>query len=98
MGGCCSSFLFNAIADAAEFICKHNYSVDFLIHLLDDFLAVEDKQSNGYARNTLVSVFSRLGIPINSNKVEGPATSLEFLGITLDTTLMEARLSIEKIK
>jgi hypothetical protein len=42
-----------------------------------------------------------LGVPIKSEKTEGPATSLVFLGIELDTCLMEARLpqdKIEKIK
>ena len=33
-----------------------------------------------------------LGIPLAIEKVEGPATVLEFLGIVLDTERMEARL------
>jgi len=43
MGGRSSPYLFNVIADAAEWVCKNNYSMDFLIHLLDDFLSVEER-------------------------------------------------------
>lgn len=38
-----------------------------------------------------------LGIPLALEKVEGPSTILEFLGILLDTTRMEARLPPEKL-
>ena len=39
-----------------------------------------------------------MGIPIAPLKVFGPLTCLEFLGITLDTVLLQARLSEKKIK
>ena len=40
----------------------------------------------------------QLGIPLALEKVEGPADCLTFLGITLDTSTMEARLPVEKLK
>ena len=69
-----------------------------LIHLLDDFLAIDkpDKESKSLER--ILQAFKDLGIPVNPNKVFGPCTCLEFLGIVLDTVLMEARLSKEKIE
>ena len=39
-----------------------------------------------------------LGIPIKSEKTEGPSTTMVFLGIELDTIKMEARLPQEKIQ
>ena len=39
-----------------------------------------------------------LGIPLATEKVEGPADSLTFLGITLDTKRMEARLPAKKFQ
>ena len=45
----------------------------------------------------IIKVFRKLGIPLNEDKIEGPATVLEFLGITLDTVIGEARLSEEKV-
>ena len=42
-------------------------------------------------------VFERLGVPLALEKVEGPSTSLTFLGITLDTSRMEIHLPDEKL-
>jgi len=39
-----------------------------------------------------------LGIPLATEKVEGPTDSLTFLGITLDTKKMEARLPADKLQ
>ena len=41
--------------------------------------------------------FARLGVSLAPNKVFGPTQVLEFLGIILDSDLMEARLSEEKV-
>jgi hypothetical protein len=41
---------------------------------------------------------SRLKIPISKKKTVGPTTTLEYLGIILDTDLFEARLPEEKIE
>ena len=38
-----------------------------------------------------------LGIPLASEKIEGPSEYLTFLGITLDTQLMQARLPDKKL-
>ena len=43
-------------------------------------------------------VCERLGIPLALEKVEGPSTSLNFLGITLDTSRMEALLPADKLQ
>ena len=81
---------------AAEFICKNNYQVDILIHLLDDFLSIDAPSKVTFSLNIILQVFQHLGLLINEKKVEGPSTCVEFLGITLDTELFEARLSDEK--
>ena len=98
MGGRSSPYIFNAIAEAAEYICKVNHGVSTLIHLLDDFLAVDNPGKESKALDQILEVFKKLGIPVNGKKVFGPCTCLEFLGIILDTILMEARLSEEKIE
>ncbi|XP_029912530.1 uncharacterized protein LOC115362654 [Myripristis murdjan] len=46
---------------------------------------------------TLTTVFSDLGVPLSAEKTEGPSTSMEFLGITLDTNLIQASLPVEKL-
>ena len=44
-----------------------------------------------------VQVCHTLGIPLATEKVDGPTTALVFLGITLDTIRMEVRLPKEKL-
>ena len=48
--------------------------------------------------STVKEVCSQLGIPLALEKVEGPSDSLTFLGITLDTQHMEARLPPNKLQ
>lgn len=37
------------------------------------------------------------GVPVALEKVDGPTTTLSFVGIVLDTTKMEARLPNDKL-
>ena len=97
MGGRSSPYIFNVIAEAVQWILVNNYKNKFTIHLLDDFLSVEAPKDKGKALSNMIYVFNLLGIPINFDKVEGPSTCIEFLGITLDTVAMESRLSMSKI-
>ena len=45
-----------------------------------------------------VAACNELGLPLKSEKMEGPATVIEFLGIILDTATMEIRLSESRVK
>jgi len=90
--------LFNLMADMLAWILQEQ-GVTFLIHYLDDFLTIGAPSSPEcqFNLNTIVTVCNALGIPLALEKVAGPATSLEFLGIMLDTDSMEARLPAEKL-
>ena len=46
----------------------------------------------------LIKICALLGIPLAIEKVDGPATVLEFLEILLDTERMEARLPQDKFE
>ena len=103
---CCLHFglrsaprLFNVLADLLEWILKQ-HGVSFCIHYFDDFLTIGPPNSFTCQQNlnTIQQVCEQLGIPLALEKVEGPSTSLNFLGITLDTGRMEARLPIEKLQ
>ena len=96
MGGRSSPAIFNSIAEAAEWILLKKYGLGNLIHLLDDFLTIHTPEKAAWAMQTLLEVFDRLGIPVNPKKVIGPAEVLEFLGILLDSQVMEARLPEDK--
>ena len=99
MGGRSSPFIFDSVSAAIEWICINNYLIEVLMHLLDDFLSVEPPDKEPTALVLLKQIFQYLGVPLASDKAFGPISQvLEFLGIILDTQLMEARLSPEKIQ
>lgn len=89
--------LFNVMADLLEWILHQG--VSFLLHYLDNFLTMGGPQSQACQGNLniIVQVCQLLNIPLALEKVEGPTTCLEFLGITLDINCMEARLPLDKL-
>ena len=90
--------LFNVMADLLTGIL-HRQGVTFVIHYLDDFLTLGPAGSSLCQQNlsTIQKVCASLGIPLALEKVEGPSTTLTFLGITLNTMRMEARLPDDKL-
>jgi len=97
MGGRSSPALFDRLSEALEWLAARKYGVDYICHLLDDFLVAELPSKKGESLNIILELFQRLSIPIAQHKVEGPSQKLEFLGITLDTVKLEASLSDEKV-
>ena len=91
-------YLFNQLAQAIEWILKSNYRVTNLIHYLDDFLTAGPPQSEVCSQHmaTMLSVCHRLGAPVKPEKVEGPSTTLTFLGIQLDTRAMQASITPDR--
>ena len=78
-------FLFNQFAEALNWILCQNYQVT-AIHYLDDFLIVGTPGSDQCASSIqrTLAVCDRLGIPVALDKLEGPSTTITFLGIQLD--------------
>eukprot|EP00731_Ephydatia_muelleri_P013512 Em0007g822a len=91
--------IFTAVADALEW-CLRSCGIAHTHHYLDDFVVLG---SSGYRRmregtvSTLVSKCTELGIPLAAHKTEGPAKSIKFLGIVIDTEVGELRLPAEKL-
>ena len=77
----------------------NNYKVDNVIHLLDDFLAVDNASEKGYRTMAVLSmIFNKLHIPLSVKKTVGPVTELEYLGIILDSVNMLAWLRLDKVQ
>ena len=72
--------------------------MDFCFHYLDDYFFVEPPQAPTLALDTAMQVLSNLGIPMAPEKVDGPATTLAFLGIELDGHTLTARLPADKLQ
>ena len=70
----------------------------FLMHYLDDFLMFGPFDSPVCHLNTFIQLCDELGIPLGTEKLEGPSTSLTFLGIILYTHCMEICLSKDKLQ
>ena len=92
-------YIFNQVADAFQWICRELFAVRDLIHLLDDYLTAGPPSSRICAQHLqiILSACKYLGIPVADEKTELPTTSLTFLGIQLDTDLLEARLPDDKL-
>ena len=92
-------YLFNQFASALHWIMATNYAAD-VIHYLDDILLAgpAGQPTCSESAETMLRVCERLGIPVALDKLEGPATTITFLGITIDTTLQQLRLPPDKLQ
>ena len=93
MGLSSSCCLFEKLASALEWIAFRVLNVTAVIHVLDDFLFVAptpEKCQDDLTR--FLRLCHNLGVPIAHEKTMDPFSCLQFVGITLDTRKMEARL------
>ena len=97
--GCSSSCkTFETFSTAIEWIAKQKLNIKYILHLLDDFLIVAPtKELCHHQLNLFLMLCSYLGIPMAPEKTIGPASTITFAGIELDSVLMEARLPDEKL-
>ena len=86
--------IFSAVADLVAWVL-HQQGIKHQLHYLDDFLFLDAATPQG-STGTLEQV-QGLGIPIATQKTEGPNTALVFLGILIDTHRFELRLPLEKL-
>lgn len=92
-------YLFNLLSDALEWILKNHVGVPRVLHILDDFFIAEPPPASNCATSLckLLHLFTELDVPLAPNKTFKPSTTLEFLGITIDSNKMEARLPEDKL-
>lgn len=90
--------IFNAVADALQWIMERN-GVPELLYYLDDFLifGVPESLECQQTLEKVLQLSLKLGVPVVKSKTGGPATSITFLGIDLDTSAMIVRLPREKL-
>ncbi|HEY5813549.1 MAG TPA: reverse transcriptase domain-containing protein [Terrimicrobiaceae bacterium] len=91
--------LFNLFAEAFEWMLKHLLQWSDTTHYLDDFIRVISKQQTHtitQAEEDYLDLTLVLGIPCNTSK-DRCGTTVEVLGIEIDTSIFEARLSAEKL-
>ena len=90
--------IFEWYSSAAQHIAARTYGLKHIVHYIDDFmLLMHNHQASKQALDRVVALFTELGIPISVNKLEGPITSIVFLGIHFDSIAMTLRLTEEKV-
>ena len=68
-------------------------------HYIDDFITAGCPSTTECATNTelMHAVCRQVGMPVEPEKDEGPATTITFLGLELDTVALEVRLPQDKL-
>ncbi len=90
--------IFSAVADALAWSME-KHGVSWLAHYIDDFITVGAPGGSECGDNavTMHRVCQELGMPIEPETNEGPATTISFLGLEVDSVAMEVRLLQEKL-
>ena len=92
-------YLFDQFSCMVEWIIKNKLGIPNEIHILDDFFFFTSPPRSDCltALCKILCLFTELNIPVAPGKTFAPATSLEFMGILLNSTRMEARLPLDKL-
>ena len=90
--------IFDNLSRAIVWIAKHKYGIDQVLHLLYDFLTIDRPSFNAHRTMALLTlILNKLKIPYSLKKTMGPLYVLEYLGLILDTLLMQCRLPADKL-
>lgn len=93
-----SANLFDLFAQGLEF-CIQLAGTTNSCHYLDDIFSCGKAGTTECQDNLekMLCVCNETGLKVNPAKVEGPSTILEFLGIIIDSELMELRMSQTRV-
>ena len=92
-----SPFIFNTFADLLLRILIVIGGIQCIVHYLDHFFLCTCSREECQAdMDTMVSLFSELGIPLADDKTVGPSQSVTYLGIEIDAASQTIRLPTEK--
>jgi len=91
--------IFTAVADALQWLMEQ-CGVSWVRHYVDDFIVIGPPGTDECSRNVRLmnTTCEAASVPIEPAKNEGPATSITFLGLELDSIRMEIRLPQDKLK
>jgi hypothetical protein len=99
MGLSLSCKLFETFSTAVHWIIDHKLGGSGCVHFFDDFLFVGPANSP-LCLQTLekhLTMSKQIGLPIKADKTVFPTKTLTFLGLELDSQLMEIRLRLDKL-
>jgi len=90
--------IFSAFADALAWVLLRR-GVSKQLHYLNDFLFIGAPSSQECSSNLqrALQACQDLGVPVAVHKTEGPTTKLTFLGIQIDSVIMQLSLDQDKL-
>ena len=93
-------FIFLSVVYLLEWIFRHSYRLNFLLHYHGGFYTLGPPNSSVCQNNldTCLPLFKAWHIPIQLHKLEGPSNCLTMLSIELDFLTLQARLSCDKFE
>ena len=92
-----SPLLFNNFADLLLWILVAVGGITYIVHYLDDFFLCAPSAGECQVHmDTVMSLFTELGVPLAEDKSVGPATSVCYLGIEIDSKAQVVRLPADK--
>ncbi|XP_053392697.1 uncharacterized protein LOC128555162 isoform X1 [Mercenaria mercenaria] len=98
MGASSSCQIFETFSTALKWIAKNKFGIRCIVKILDDFLFIAPTFAEAQkALSSFCKMCNILGVPLNADKTFAPSTVMTFLGITLDSVLMQARLPDDKL-
>ena len=98
MGASSSCKLYQEFSNAITSIAQHQFGIQHIQSYLDDHLIISNGLASGtHDLNQFLSMAESINLPLATDKIDGPKPTLEFLGIELDCTKLEARLPAEKV-
>lgn len=94
-----SCALFETFSTSLQWMVEHKLQISGCAHILDDFLFVGPSNYDQCLMelNKFLTMAKDLGIPIKQEKTVLPCTTLSFVGIEIDSILMEKRLPSDKL-
>lgn len=94
-----SCAIWEDIAAAAEWIIRTELGLTHVHHYVDDFIIILDSNmDNAMAiKQRIITILSSLGLPLATDKLEGPSTCLTYLGYELDTVAMQTRITATRV-
>lgn len=99
MGCRTSCKIFEEFSSALEWIAIHKLGISSMVHILDDFLIIEQsKESCLSSFKKFVALCEDIGVPLSAEKTVLPSQVIDFVGITLDVQRSEARLPADKLE
>ncbi|XP_062604845.1 uncharacterized protein LOC134266643 [Saccostrea cucullata] len=99
MGASSSCQIFECLSTSLQWVMCEKFGASGMSHMLDDFFFIGPHRSDACQASLqrFLSICQESGIPIKSEKTEGPTTTLTIYGIEVDSIEMVCRLPEAKL-